>query len=30
MKAEELDRVLQGSLPEYDGLNDLPYTAVLL
>jgi len=24
-KAEELDRVLQGRLPEYDDLKDLPY-----
>jgi len=27
---EELDRVLQGRLPEYNDLKDLPYTAALV
>jgi len=29
-KAQELDRVLQGRLPEYNDLMDLPYTAALV
>ena len=27
---EELDRVLQGRLPEYDDLKDLPYVIALV
>jgi len=27
---EELDRVLQGRLPEYNDLKDLPYTAAIV
>ena len=27
---EELDRVLQGRLPEYNDLKDLPYTAAVV
>ena len=27
---EELDRVLQGRLPEYDDLKDLPYITALV